>query len=162
MGSGLIQDKAGDFYGTTTSGGTHCSPGCGTVFEMVFNATTKKYKEKVLHNFCAKSNCADGKAPRGGVFMDTKGNLYGTTNDGGTAACNCGTAFKLLPAGSPTTWMVDILYRFCTQANCTDGEYPVSGVVLDKSGDVLGATSNGGNTPYCLGFGCGTAFEIKP
>jgi uncharacterized repeat protein (TIGR03803 family) len=52
----------------------------------------------VLHTF---KGSPDGGFPNGGVILDSKGNLYGTTSEGGTGACDggCGTVFKLSPAG---------------------------------------------------------------
>ena len=79
--AGLIFDKAGNLYGTTVVGGTGaaCTDGCGTVFKLTRNSSGK-WQETVLHNFQAG---ADGKNPYGGVTMDAKGNLYGTTVSGG-------------------------------------------------------------------------------
>src|ERR1700722_4092562 len=69
--SGLIEDKSGNFYGTTVEGGPD---GDDTVFELAPNGT-----ETVLSSFTG----ADGSYPEGGLIMDRKGNLYGTTSSGG-------------------------------------------------------------------------------
>jgi uncharacterized repeat protein (TIGR03803 family) len=83
----LVQDAAGNLYGTTFTGGD--SPcyegyGCGTVFEL--DATGK---EIVLHSFAWK----DGASPDAVLIRDAAGNLYGTTSTGG--AFGWGTVFKL-------------------------------------------------------------------
>ena len=84
----LIMDTAGNLYGTTASGGgsSVCSGGCGTVFKL-----DTAGNETVLHSFTG----SDGAGPLAGLIMDTAGNLYGTTQGGGTFGF--GTVFKLIP-----------------------------------------------------------------
>jgi hypothetical protein len=48
----------------------------------------------VLYTFCAQANCADGADPTG-IFPDASGNIFGTTNSGGTFGG--GVAFELKP-----------------------------------------------------------------
>src|ERR1700731_5083214 len=89
----------GDFYGTTTQGGTkNCGPyNCGTAFKIGANG-----RESVLHRFAGG---ADGRYPGPSLTADSAGNLYGTTELGGAKGCNgsgCGTVFKLAPDGSET------------------------------------------------------------
>jgi uncharacterized repeat protein (TIGR03803 family) len=85
---GIIRDSHGNFYGTTSSGGGQgCAAGCGTVYELTLSGTFK-----ILYTFTGTS---DGGNPTGGLAMDTSGNLYGTTNSGGTSGY--GTVFKLTP-----------------------------------------------------------------
>jgi uncharacterized repeat protein (TIGR03803 family) len=90
--AGLVMDAAGNLYGTTVNGGASsaCSGGCGTVFKLDTSGN-----ETVLHSFT--SSPGDGAHPNAGLIMDGAGNLYGTTNQGGTSGY--GTVFKLtLPA----------------------------------------------------------------
>ena len=94
--AGVVLDDSGTLYGTTVYGGTgtcqDSPPGCGTIFKVDQNG-----KETVLFNF---TGGADGKFPFGGLVRDSKGNLYGTTSQGGSAGCfgsGCGTVFKLTP-----------------------------------------------------------------
>lgn len=86
----LVRDAQGNLYGTTEGGG---GSGYGTVFKL---DTTGK--ETVLHSFSRAG--ADGAFPLGGVVRDDQGNLYGTTEVGGTS--NCGTVFKLDTTGKET------------------------------------------------------------
>jgi uncharacterized repeat protein (TIGR03803 family) len=97
----LMQDAHGNLYGTTPSGGNGRrsyggeAVGCGVVFKL-----TPSGKESVLHNFRGQR---DGGDPSGGVVEDTKGNLYGTTLNGGDLSCapgtgvGCGVIFELTP-----------------------------------------------------------------
>ena len=126
--SGVILDSQGNLYGTTLSGGAN---GAGTVFEVTPSGT-----ERVLHSFCSLANCVDGSTPQGGVIIDAKGNLFGTTLKGGVNGA--GTVFKLSRNGHEK-----VLYDFCVAANCADGANP-SAVVLGKSNTVYGVTYNGG------------------
>jgi len=113
--SPLILDSSGNLYGTTESGGT--GEDGGTVFKLAPEGT-----ETVLYSFCSRNGCADGDGPTGGVIMDRRSNLYGTTGGGGTG--DGGTVFKLASGGKEK-----VLYSFCSQAGCTDGDSPFAGVV---------------------------------
>jgi uncharacterized repeat protein (TIGR03803 family) len=134
----LIQDKAGNLYGTTYAGGASNN---GAVFKI------EGTKETVLYSFGAQSN--DGYAPEAGLALDAYGNLYGTTTDGGLYSG--GTVFELIPSKSGS-WTENILYNF---GEGTDGSTPVAGVTLDASGNLYGTTSTGGE------YGYGRVFELK-
>jgi len=148
--AGLIEDASGNFYGTTEFGGTGpCTnnSGCGTVFEIAADGT-----ESTLYTFCSAANCTDGANPVGGLVMDGAGNLYGTTELGGTGtACHpgCGTIFEI--SGGTES----VLYSFCSEADCADGEQPEAGLIFDGSGNLYGTTTGGGISTTC----CGTVFE---
>jgi uncharacterized repeat protein (TIGR03803 family) len=90
----LIEDGAGNFYGTTQLGG---SANQGTVFELAANGT-----ETVLHAF---QGGTDGSTPLAGLIEDGAGNLYGTTTAGGNSGL--GTVFEIAAGGSET-----VLYAF--------------------------------------------------
>jgi uncharacterized repeat protein (TIGR03803 family) len=137
----LVRDKAGNLYGTTTSGGT----GSGTVYKLTPSGSS--WSEELLHAFSG----LDGAGPEDGLALDSAGNLYGTTTDGGTLCVNCGTVFKLTLQGSG--WSFSSLYNF-TAGN--DGAQPIGGVIVDSMGSLYGTTST-------LGYwGNGTVFEISP
>jgi uncharacterized repeat protein (TIGR03803 family) len=148
--SPLVQATDGDFYGTTSYGGTsdNCEffgPGCGTVFKMTPSGTLT-----TLHNF----DYTDGYVSRSGLIQATDGNFYGTTNGGG--ANQYGTVFKITPTGTLTS-----LYSFCSQLGCTDGDAPYAGLVQATDGNFYGTTTLGGGSG-CYGGGCGTVFKITP
>jgi len=139
--AGLLMDAAGNLYGTTTYGGNNNSCpggiGCGTVFKLDTNGV-----ETVLHNF----NGPDGANPSASVIMDSKGDLYGTTEFGGrlqdctdTGGAGCGVVFKL--NGKTET----VLHRFCSVENCSDGALPWRGLVMDASGALYGTANVGGS-----------------
>jgi uncharacterized repeat protein (TIGR03803 family) len=86
-----------------------------------------------LHSFTG----TDGANPYAGLVQGTDGNFYGTTIDGGANAG--GNVIKITPGGAVTS-----LYNFCSQSNCTDGQYPVSTLILGNDGDFYGTTQNGG------------------
>ena len=136
--AGVILDSAGNLYGSTSDCYNSCQ-GNGTVFELV--STHGKWQHKVLFRFTGGSN-AD---PVGILTLDPEGNLYGTAAG---AAC-CGTVFRLSRSGKE--WKQQILHTFSGY----DGAEPVSGVILDKAGNLFGTTPIGGSK------GQGTAFELK-
>jgi uncharacterized repeat protein (TIGR03803 family) len=146
----LIRDQAGNFYGTAWDGGTLeggegvCHHGCGSVFKL---DTTGK--STLLHGFTGGT---DGAAPWG-VIRDSNGNLYGTTQGGGSFAS--GTVFKINADGRET-----VLHAFTGSA--TDGSEPDGGVVRDKMGNLYGTTFYGKGTGCPQGTGCGTVFKVSP
>ncbi len=137
MGS-LVMDSSGNLYGTTEHGG---ASGHGTVFEI-----TSGGAESLLYSFAGGP--ADGALPLAGLVLDASGNLYGTTETGGTSGY--GTVFKITPGGAES-----VLHSFGSGG---DGAYPYySGLVLDASGNLYGTTYDGGsNGSY------GTVFKITP
>lgn len=153
-GDSLIFDPAGNLYGTTTAGGLIHD---GVVFRLS-PTSSGTWKEAVLHAFKGGN---DGSVPWGRLALDSAGNLYGTTLNGGSAsACSgmgCGTVFRLKP-NSKGGWIENLLYSFAGQA---DGSYPYAGVTLDASGNLYGATYFAGNLADCAGSGCGNVYELS-
>jgi uncharacterized repeat protein (TIGR03803 family) len=90
--AGVIFSSAGDLFGTTTDGGANKK---GTVFELL-PATGGGWTEKILYSFGATG--ADAASPNAALVFDSKGNLYGTTAQGGTIGM--GTVFELSPSAS--------------------------------------------------------------
>jgi uncharacterized repeat protein (TIGR03803 family) len=155
--SSLIFDTAGNLYGTAAFGGASVcnSSGCGTVFELT-PKVGGGWTAKVLHSF--SHNGKDGYIPENSLVFDGDGNLYGTTEGGGTGACNgpfgvgCGTVFELKPTAGGN-WEEMVLHSFKNKGG--DAYYPYTGLVLDGSGNLYGTTSSGG------AYGSyGTVFEL--
>jgi uncharacterized repeat protein (TIGR03803 family) len=140
----LILDAAGNLYGTTLSGGAH---GCGTVFELI-RRTGGGWMEKILHNFNNKAY--DGCYPAAGLVFDAAGNIYSTTQAGGTY--NNGTVFELSPQLTGN-WTKTLLHSFDYM---TDGISPNAGVTFDGDGNLYSTTQGGG------AYGSGTVFELSP
>lgn len=150
--SSLLLASDGNFYGTTFGKGANTSG--GTVFKITPGGTLT-----TLYSFCAQTNCVDGAAPLSSLVEGGDGNLYGTTSNGGDAACappvGCGTVFKITTSGALTT-----LHVFCSATDCPDGTNPYAGLTLGKDGNFYGTTTAGGNTG--CNYGCGTVFSITP
>jgi uncharacterized repeat protein (TIGR03803 family) len=125
------------------------------VFELSPGASGT-WNEKVLYAFCAAASCADGSVPQAGLAMDKKGNLYGTTFQGGVGGPpgRYGVVFELTPVPSGG-WTETVLHAF---NGASDGANPAAGLLLDFNGNLYGTTSNGGD-PVC---NCGTVFKIAP
>jgi uncharacterized repeat protein (TIGR03803 family) len=132
---GLVADKSGAVYGTTTEGGgDNCgNAGCGTVFKLAahFNLDATR-SETVLYRF---QGSGDGYDPSNALLVDKSGTLYGTTFLGGSGG---GTVFKLSPTASG--YQKTTLYGF----QGTDGASPVGDLISDKSNAIYGATAGGG------------------
>jgi uncharacterized repeat protein (TIGR03803 family) len=146
--SALIMDAQGNLYGTTAYG-PNCGLGCGTIFELS-KQSGGGWSLNILHAF--SNNGPDGSYPRGVIF-DAKGNLFGTTLEGGTY--NAGVVFELSPQGGGL-WNETVLHNF--QNNGIDGIYPDGGVILDAKGNLYGTTHEGGN----VSIGYGTVYELAP
>jgi hypothetical protein len=146
----LVFDSAGNLYGATQFGGgygTTCDPYyqyCGAVFELSPpKAEGGKWTEKVLHGF---KGGTDGAAPNGGLVLDSKGAIYGTTYIGGyncphNSGQGCGTVFELKPpANKGGMWTEKQLHIF---KNGNDGAQPGAGVLLDAKGSLYGGAAGG-------------------
>jgi uncharacterized repeat protein (TIGR03803 family) len=150
--SALIQATDGDFYGTSVSGGQNRE---GTVFKI-----TPHGKFTTLYTFCAKTNCADGYYPFGGLVQATDGNFYGTTREGGNPKkCNteigtCGTIFRITPKGKLTT-----LYDF----TAAGGAEPYDSLIQATDGSFYGTAGFGGDLTSigCTSNGCGAVFGFS-
>jgi uncharacterized repeat protein (TIGR03803 family) len=128
----------GAFYGATVNGGAFNE---GAIF-----AVTTTGAESVLYSFCAQTGCPDGSSPNG-VIQASDGNYYGTTEFHG--ANSGGTLFKLTPAGVAT-----ILYNFCAQTDCDDGDLSTNQLAQGTNGILYGA-AGGGTT------GSGVIFSLS-
>jgi uncharacterized repeat protein (TIGR03803 family) len=111
-------------------------------------------KFEVLHTFHGR----DGAYPTGGLIVDTAGNFYGVTDEGGTSnGCphGCGTVFTLAKNGKET-----VLYSFTGKNG--DGKYPASleSLTRDAAGNLYGTTFEGGDPTTCSGLGCGIVFKL--
>ena len=141
--AGVVRDLAGNLYGTTTYGGEKfCGfygTGCGVVYKL-----DPAGHEKRLYAFMG---LADGGTPSYAGVIDSAGNLYGTTSQGGQGVPGSGVVYKLDPAGQET-----VLYTF---TGGSDGANPSFGVVRDSAGNLYGTTGGGGDC-------CGVVFKIDP
>jgi len=130
--AGLVQGSDGNFYGTTSTGGTN---GVGTVFKISTNGALTS-----LYSFGGN----DGYGPYFGLVQGSDGYFYGTTPNGGTS--NYGTVFKISTNGALTS-----LYSF---TGAHDGAQPEAGLVQGGDGDFYGTTFHGGTN------NAGTVFKI--
>jgi uncharacterized repeat protein (TIGR03803 family) len=124
--STLVMDSAGNLYGTTPHGGAHAG---GTIFEIAADGS-----ESILYSFGVGS---DGRSPDAGLIMDSAGNFYGTTPEGGTY--RAGTVFELSAAGKET-----VLHSFLALGMGGDGQNPQGALVMDSAGNLYGTTPYGG------------------
>ncbi len=132
--AGLVMDSSGNLYGTTEGGGADSD---GTVFELAKGSSTI--------TTLASFNGTDGEYPYAGLVMDSSGNLYGTTEGGGSHGD--GTIFELVKGSS-------IIRTRASFPVFGLGKYPYAGLVMDSSGNLYGTTYAGGN------WSLGTVFEL--
>jgi uncharacterized repeat protein (TIGR03803 family) len=129
---GVVFDKSGNLYGTTYYAGAN---DVGAVYKLTHN--NGAWTESVIYSFKGGS---DGDSPISTLVIDAKGNLYGTTSDGGAAQCGCGTIFRLAP-GSGGAWTENPVYRF---PGTPKPGFAYNGMVSDGKGTFYGATVHGG------------------
>lgn len=164
--AGVIAGSQGTLYGTTSAGGAgNGGFGYGVVYGLQPASHdcaegVCPWTENVLYQFAAGS---DGWQPTlGNLVFDRAGNIYGTTEDGGSGGCyggfGCGVVFKLTPSNGG--WIETVLYSFTGGG---DGAYPQSGLLLDQSGNIYGTATSGG-IGNCNAYvsGCGVVFELTP
>jgi uncharacterized repeat protein (TIGR03803 family) len=156
--AGLVQGTNGDFYGTTVDGGAGAkcpsTQGCGTIFRITPSGGTLT----TLYRFCSQPACADGGNSQAPLVQAANGNLFGTTESGGTNGA--GTIFKMTPSGTLVT-----LYNFCEQAGCPDGAGPVT-LVQGTNGIFYGTAAGGGiyslGTVFSFSTGQPSFLETRP
>jgi uncharacterized repeat protein (TIGR03803 family) len=153
---GSLVDQSDMLYGVTTTGGTGSCydtgiDGCGTVFSLDLKNDT----ETVLHSFLY--GATDGAIPEAGMIK-VDHTLYGTTEAGGPGSCfgsqgvtGCGTVFAL----DLKTGVEKVIYFFCSQQNCADGQRP-DAPLINVKGMFYGTTYQGGAN------GAGTVFSLDP
>lgn len=151
----LIFDSAGHLYGTTVEGGgsnTNCPfSWCGAAFELTATSSGK-WTEGVLRDFTLGNK--GGAVPASDPILDSAGNFYGTTMEGG--AFGAGVVFKLMRIASGH-WKEIVLRSF---KGGKDGGSPGS-LIFDQAGNLYGTASEG-NGVGCGGFGCGLVFKLTP
>jgi uncharacterized repeat protein (TIGR03803 family) len=140
---GVIFDAAGNLYGTTYQGG---ASNAGTVYELMPPSGGGGWTETVLYSF---ADGADGRGPQSDLIFDASGNLYGTTDNGGSPGN--GIVFQLTP-GQNGAWTENILHRFVI----SEGTSPRAAVIFDALGSLYGTLANDGQ------FGAGAVFRLKP
>ena len=137
----LTIDAQGNLYGTTLNGGSN-NP--GTIFELSPPATAGgAWTETVLFIFPA--DLSKGYGPQGKLVFDASGNLYGSTQNGGSK-CDCGTVFELkAPATAGGAWTHRVLYNFGPYLSGNDGIYPGPDIIY-RNGVIYGVTHYGRGT----------------
>lgn len=167
--AGVILDASGNLYGTTTANSSpECNDGgigygCGSVFELT--SKSGSWSETILYSF--KGGTTDGFYPQAALVLDSDGNLYGTTAEGGDSGVNCtfdgyfgcGVVFEL--SHSASGWRESILHFF---TGGKDGYYSSASLVFDAKNNLYGTTQLGGvgncENGYGQFVGCGTVFQL--
>lgn len=134
----LVRDSVGNLYGTTFDAGRF---GFGTVFRL-----NSQGNFRTLYSF---HGAADGANSGAELLRDQQGDLYGTTESGGTGSCSggCGVVFKVSPGGNES-----VLHTF---QGGPDGNQPTSGLVAGAGASLWGTTFQGGVNDH------GIVFELQ-
>ena len=141
-----ILGSDGNLYGVTTAGGN--SELTGTIYKLTLSG-----EFTTLYSFCPNPGCADGQHPNG-IVEGRDGNFYGTTFSGGANVDGgAGTIFSISPSGQ-----FKLLYTFCSQANCADGQEPPSAPILGDDGNFYGVAQFGGTGTGAVGV----AYKFTP
>ena len=155
--AGLTMDRAGNFYGTASTGGNTSGDcaignphGCGTVFKL-----SRRGSGWVLDPIYTFSG-PDGRNPQARVILGPDGTLYGTTTNGGDD--DEGVVFNLRPPATACKsalcpWTETVLHSF---QGFSDGTKPTFGdLVFDAAGNIYGTTPHGGQGDH------GTVYELS-
>ncbi|HEX8814690.1 MAG TPA: choice-of-anchor tandem repeat GloVer-containing protein [Terriglobales bacterium] len=114
-------------------------------FSPATNPPAGDGNEQVLYKF----HYPGPTVPQAGVIFDSAGNLYGTASGEQYDPAHLYGAVFMLSPGADGTWSETVLHNF-------GSDYPIGGLVLDKSGNLYGATAYGGRHRG------GTIFELTP
>jgi uncharacterized repeat protein (TIGR03803 family) len=197
-GGALVRDSSGNLYGTNENGVFELSPsgsgwtealiystftsdgglaidGSGNLYgedgnQNVFKLSRNSSGVWVATNIHTFTGAPDGLNPTGALVVDSTGDVYGTTFNGGSGTLNCtagcGTVWKVTPVTTGKlagTYTKKILHSFTAAKT---GYNPGAGVVLDSSGNLYGTTATGGKygalcpTSNNVNVTCGTIFEL--
>jgi len=137
----FISDAKGNLYAATGAGGTYSA---GVVFML-----SPAGKETVLYEFKGQAN-GDGASPHGRLAFDADGEIYGTTQTGGTNGT--GTVYRLSPKRGGG-WTEKVIYNF--SATGADGNSPSAGMTIAPDGTMYSTTPDGG------AFSGGVIFSLK-
>ena len=144
--SSVVFDGHGVVYGTTLGGGAYSN---GVVFSLS-RGSAAGWNELLLHSFGGDNQ--DGKVIYSGITADGHGNFFGTTQSGG--AHGQGTVYELSPNAGGSGWTETVLHSFGTGGSRSDGALPYESVLLDRNGNLFGATPWGGS------HNLGTIFKL--
>jgi uncharacterized repeat protein (TIGR03803 family) len=161
--AGLTFALGGVLLGTTFGGGFGSNElcleegGCGTVFALT--PAGPAYSESVVYSFADIDEPGDGIFPASAIVADAAGNLYGTTERGGSGLA-LGTVYKLTRELNGT-YAESVLHSF---QGGHDGAFPDASPVVDGHGGLIGPTPLGGKTPTgCFDdSGCGIIYKLAP
>jgi uncharacterized repeat protein (TIGR03803 family) len=147
----MIIGANGNLYGTTSGGGKGRA---GTVFELTLDGVAT-----LLHSFCPREppHCGSGESSNAALVADAAGNLYSTTEAGGSRRCSsgCGIVFELAADNSET-----VLYKF--KGPPSDGSNSGGALIIDASGNLYGTLFYGGISGCHGDAGCGAVFKLVP
>lgn len=145
---GLVADKEGALYGTTTGGGKYRG---GTVYKLSPPAAQGgDWKQTILYPFSGISGDSDGASPSGGIVLATSGKIYGTTVGGGHYGD--GAVFELSPPtqlGNP--WTEAVIYSFYGSTDAAP-----YGLSAGPGGRLYGTIQHGGR------YGNGAVYVVSP
>jgi uncharacterized repeat protein (TIGR03803 family) len=148
---GVTRDSVGRRYGLTPLSQA-------ALYELqpsvtVCTAVLCPWTESILYNNSDYGQIGD--LPTGIPVLDAQGNVYATSNTGGSGTnCNggCGFVFKVDPQGHET-----VIYNF---QGGSDGAWPTGPMLLAPDGSLYGTTVTGGGAGGCPNGGCGTVYKI--
>jgi len=145
---GVVAGPDGVLYGMVGGGN-------GSVFELQPPATPGgSWTETVLYSFTGQNGDGWNEWPSLGILtVDSSGNIYGTTNGGGTY--NAGIVFELQPPlASGGAWTETVLYSFPPNGGL--GGFASTEMVIVEHGVLYGVYTAGGD------YGLGMVFELRP
>ncbi|MFZ0477680.1 MAG: choice-of-anchor tandem repeat GloVer-containing protein [Terriglobales bacterium] len=167
----MVFDSSGNIFASTV---TDINNDAGAIVELS-PADGGAWNEKLVYAFDRYSTSFSGWHPQGTLVIDSKGNLYGTTQYGGgmfntntnTYPCGgssgCGTVFEL-SKNADGVWTATDLYNFGVD-NTNDGFQPVAGVTLASTAatELYGTAKCGGTSKATLAdcAGAGTIYELS-
>jgi uncharacterized repeat protein (TIGR03803 family) len=140
-----------------------CSIGAMFALAFAVGVANAETPSVIDYTLIADFTGSNGDYPGGNLVADGAGNFYGVTSWGGhvtssgtcVAPYGCGVVYEASPSSSG--WKLTVIFKF----SGNDGAVPGGGLMMDKSGNLYGAASFGGNG-VCQGQTCGLIYELSP
>jgi hypothetical protein len=152
----LVPGPSGSLYGVAQGGGQFLE---GAVFQLTPDGSGT-WTQKILYNFCSRTNCSDGVQPLSIVVHG--GDIFGTLEFG--LKNRDGGVFELKPDKSSSIgWSETVLYSFdcppSAQQDCLSNPLYLT---VDADGDLFGTTMYAPRAPLTGVVFSGGIFELKP
>ena len=147
---GLLLDSSGDLFGVTLWGGTN---GEGMVFELQNAGTVAVPSYSATPTFQFSLSGVNGDGASGGLYADTHGDLFGTSEYGGPSGSAYGPVFEIQNTGTAAAPVYSAPTALFSANGTSTGSDLQSPLTADSNGNLFTMIAAGGDEAVAGGFG---------